>query len=63
MSKKTDKKSFNPLMILIIPFSPLGLVIFIGCSFYFKFPTWATLAYIGIGLAILAISKSQKDKK
>lgn len=55
MKKKSSKNKF--LSLLFIPYTPLFVVIWIVASFYFKFPSWYTFVYLGLGLVVFGINK------
>tara|TARA_X000001036_G_scaffold12328_1_gene10705 strand:+ start:3654 stop:3839 length:186 start_codon:yes stop_codon:yes gene_type:complete len=61
MTKKSKNKFLaNVSTILLIPYTPLFVVIFIASSWYFNFPSWVTFVYLGLAVIVFVGRKLLK---
>ena len=65
--KTTEKKNILtlllfPFKLLLILFTPLFILIYIGATFYFDLPIWVSVAYFGAGFVGLIASKLSDTK-
>ncbi len=64
MPKKGKNKFLTfASIILLIPYTPTFIIIFIASSWYFNFPSWVTFVYLGLGAIIIVSRKLLKQKK
>ena len=66
--KKTTEKNdiltllLFPFKFLVILFTPLFILIYIGATFYFDLSIWVSVAYFGAGFVGLIASKLSDTK-
>tara|TARA_B100001059_G_C17479943_1_gene401182 strand:- start:379 stop:588 length:210 start_codon:yes stop_codon:yes gene_type:complete len=65
--KSTEKNNIFtflllPFKLLLVLFTPLFILIYIGATFYFDLPIWVSVAYFGAGFVGLIASKLSNSK-